>query len=142
MDHEELERKAMEALLAGDGPILEALRMQYSMATIERREFTGVGFFTHFIVQAHAPKVAPSDFVLADVRLLLNEETSADVMLFVHNGLMHVLEGVAHIGTWPNPVEQLSVNYLVRDRGSNSKFTTSNTRDLVAMRHLGHWQEK
>jgi hypothetical protein len=42
------ERIILDALLAGRTPELAALRAQAEIATVERREMSGVGFFTTF----------------------------------------------------------------------------------------------
>jgi hypothetical protein len=68
---EELERAVMEALLAGDDPRLAALRKQYATATVRDRQFSGVGFFTDFQVQASIEKATPSNFELGDHFLLV-----------------------------------------------------------------------
>jgi hypothetical protein len=46
----ELEAAAMNLLLAGDIPLLQILRTQLEASTVTNREYTGVGFFTHFQV--------------------------------------------------------------------------------------------
>ena len=47
-DINDFEKKALDALLAGNHPVLEALRTQINLLSVSEREFTGVGFFTHF----------------------------------------------------------------------------------------------
>jgi len=50
MNHEEFEKKAMDMLLEGSDPKLVILKTQYASATVIKRDFTGVGFFTRFNV--------------------------------------------------------------------------------------------
>ena len=46
----ELEDKVMMLLLAGEDPILDALRDQLNRSMVKSREFTGFGFYTTFTV--------------------------------------------------------------------------------------------
>ena len=93
----------MEALLAGDDPRLAALRKQYATATVRDRQFSGVGFFTDFQVQASIEKTTPSNFELGDHFLLELEglQHGAGVVLFVRNGVIETLEGYCFGETWP-----------------------------------------
>jgi hypothetical protein len=43
-----LESAVLDTLFAGDHPVLAALRTQLARSDVSSREFTGVGFFTHF----------------------------------------------------------------------------------------------
>jgi hypothetical protein len=63
----ELEGILLDALLVGDDPMLEMLRKQYATTVVSSREFTGVGFFTNFMVAEAAPRVNPPNFDIRDV---------------------------------------------------------------------------
>ena len=47
----------MGMLLAGEHPALAVLRDQLAAAEVIEREFSGVGFFTHFRVPACSPRL-------------------------------------------------------------------------------------
>jgi hypothetical protein len=53
----EMERRALDMLLAGDKPELAVFRAQLNAATVASRKFTGVGFFTRLSVSAELPRV-------------------------------------------------------------------------------------
>ena len=51
----EMEKRALEMLLAGADDRLAVLRSQLSSASVASREMTGVGFFTNFSIPADVP---------------------------------------------------------------------------------------
>ena len=52
------ETRLLDACLAGDDPILAALRAQAAAATVARREHTGDGVRTYFEVPGDCPAVS------------------------------------------------------------------------------------
>jgi hypothetical protein len=63
-----LEHDLMNALLAGDDPVLEVLRRQYAAASVTKRDYTGSGFFTYFSIPPGVPLApSPSGLHLRDV---------------------------------------------------------------------------
>ncbi len=53
-----LERAVLAKLLAGDHPILAALRSQSEDARLASREYTGAGFYCRFSVPSDVPRLA------------------------------------------------------------------------------------
>lgn len=96
----------MTALLAGDDPLLEALRAQYAVATVREREMTGSGFVTRFEVPATAPRIARKLLHLDDLQVELEgANTPADCALHIHEGRLRSLESFVYDGDFPeNPV--------------------------------------
>jgi hypothetical protein len=85
----ELEHTLIEALLAGDDPMLEALRKQFAAASVSQRDFTGVGFFSHFKVAKILSPVTPANFDISDVFIEFeNAESGAMAVLAVRNGMI------------------------------------------------------
>lgn len=102
MTLEEFERQIMSALLAGDDPILEALRDQYAQATVRDRERTATGFVTRFDVPASAPAVERKLLHLDDLQVELEgADTPADTSVHVHNGRLKSLECFVYDGAFP-----------------------------------------
>jgi hypothetical protein len=56
---DELEKRALEMLLAGADDRLAILRSQLNAATITHREMSGVGFFTHFSIPQDVALLVP-----------------------------------------------------------------------------------
>jgi hypothetical protein len=102
MTLEEFERAVMAGLLAGEDPLLKALREQYAAATVRDREVTGTGFVTRFEVP---PDVAPIDrklLHLDDLQVeLAGASTPADTSVHVHNGRLRSLECFVYDGSFP-----------------------------------------
>lgn len=102
-----------EALLAGDLPLLDALRSQWRAATFESRELSGVGFFLNVTIPHSTPRVAPSNFELGDVYF---ETTSlphgGGAVLFVRDGVITMLEAYTHDGEWPANFASFTLRYF------------------------------
>ena len=108
------ERAVMEKHLAGDHPVLAALRCQLPNCAVSRRDFTGHGFFAHLDVGAGALPVAKCRprLVLSDVGATVPElRLGAGFALFIHDGLLSVLEGFTYGETWPAEVTRFSLFY-------------------------------
>ena len=102
MTSDEFEVQVMTALLAGDHPILEALRQQYAAATVRGREKTATGFITHFDVPRSNPPIERKLLHLDDLQLqLAGAATPADASVHVHNGRLRSLECFIYDGAFP-----------------------------------------
>lgn len=102
MTIEEFEAQVMTALLAGDHPIMEALRQQYAAATVRGRETTATGFVTHFDVPPSVPPIERKLLHLDDLQLqLAGAATPADTSVDVHNGRLRSFECFVYDGAFP-----------------------------------------
>src|SRR5712691_3700406 len=120
----QLEETVMRLLLSGDEPALAALRMQYEVAEVESIEFSGVGAFVNYRVPNSAPLASPTNFVLDDVELELEQlEHSAAVLLFVRDGKLSMLEFAAIVGPWPKEPRIRKLGYLAAQPAGPNAFT-------------------
>ena len=93
------------------GELYCTLREHLAHASVSRREFTGVGFATHFTVPSDAPvrrdlsETAIYD-VGADIRGLTH---GASFVLFIRDGVLSFLEGVTTTGDWPEDTDDFRV---------------------------------
>jgi hypothetical protein len=102
MTIEEFEHAVMSALLAGDDPMLEALRMQYAAATVRDREKNVSGFVTRFEVPASVAPIERKLLHLDDLQVqLAGASTPADTSVHVHNGRLRSLECFVYEGGFP-----------------------------------------
>lgn len=102
MTVEEFERAVMTALLAGDDPLLEALRNQYAAATVRDREITSTGFITRFELPPDVPPIERKLLHLDDLQVELEGgKTPADTSVHVHNGRLRSLECFVYDGSFP-----------------------------------------
>lgn len=101
---EEFEQAVMQKLLEQDTPINTILYEQYKQATVVKRDFTGVGFFTDFIVPKTAPSITePVAHGYGDVQCSINGiDCFGGFVLFIENGVMACLEGYSYGHEWPN----------------------------------------
>jgi hypothetical protein len=131
MTSEEFERQVMAALLAGDDPLLEALRRQYAVATVRDREKTATGFVTRFEVPAGAAPIERKLLHLDDLQVQLEgAATPADTSVHVHNGRLRSLECFVYDGAFPaSPVITAAWYY------GTEKFPGI-TPELMAERHV------
>lgn len=112
MTLEQFERQVMAALLAGDDPLLEALRAQYAAATVRDREVTAAGFVTRFDVPDSAPEIDRKLLHLDDLQVqLAGAATPADPSVHVYNGRLKSLECFVYDGTFPESPEIQSAWY-------------------------------
>ncbi len=111
-----LERAVVRKLLAGDHPVLAALRRQANSSRLTRRQKTGVGFFCDFQIQDEAPAV-DQDFELGDLHAEVEGlEHGAGFVLFVRGGRLTLLEGFSYDEPWPDEIRSFSLRYLDPDR--------------------------
>jgi hypothetical protein len=117
----------MQKFLDGDEPVLAILRQQLERATVIRREFTGVGFWTFFAVDPSAPRIPGgksfnlSD-VLADIEGLRH---GTGFVLFVVDGALNQLEAFTYAEPWPEPAFKL---------GYHVGYRMEQERDRAALR--------
>ena len=110
----ELERTVVEMLLAGDQPILAVLRAQFDRANVAQREFSGVGFFTHFEIPPDVPRLrGRRSFELGDVHAdIPGLSVGVDFILFIREGAIDFLEGFTYgDDRWPDKIEQYTLCY-------------------------------
>jgi hypothetical protein len=115
MQHEikfkDFELKVMTKLLEGDDPVLLALRKQYAKAIVEKRKFTGVGFYSDFYFKEQIePVEICKNFTFGDVTGTINDIV-IDFVLFIRNGKIAMLEGFSFGVPWPEHIYTLELEY-------------------------------
>ncbi len=104
-----LERAVLELMLDKEGEPYETIRKQLGLATVERREYSGVGFFTHFRYPPSIQRTLPNMHV-NDVGMdLPGVEHGAGFLLFVRNGVAEMLEGYTYGEYWPERTDDFRV---------------------------------
>lgn len=102
MNIEEFERAVMAGLLAGDDPLLKALREQYAASSVRGREMTTTGFVTRFEVPPGVAAIDRKLMHLDDLQIELEgAHTPADTSVHVHNGRLRSLECFVYEGAFP-----------------------------------------
>ena len=117
----DLESSVLEMLLDGDRPVLAALREQARCCSVEKREFSGVGFFADLHVPRDVPSAAvPTDgprITLGDVYAEAESlEHGAGFVLFVEDGRLDMLEGFTYDEPWPEDLGRVSLAYVEPNR--------------------------
>jgi len=133
-----LERRLATLLAGGDMPALSVLRQQLTSAVVTEREYSGVGFFTHFQVAPDAPRLPVARWVIGDVGFTLQgHEHPAGALLFVDGGVVSMLEGFSYADEdWPAEPEVSLATYTTRGNRTVSGHTIEpvGTRDLAWLR--------
>jgi hypothetical protein len=107
-----LESAVLDKMLAKSGEPFDTIRDQLAHASISSRKFTGVGFFTHFMIPSEAPvrrnlARAEIDGVGAKIPGL---QDGAGFLLFIRDGVISFLEGYTYgDASWPDPITEFSV---------------------------------
>lgn len=107
-----LEKAVLERLLAGEHPVLAALRIQAERGKLASREHTGVGVFCNFAIPRDAPRITSHKrIVFGDVHARIDGlEYGAGFLVFVIDGYLGLLEGYSFDGEpWPEVVGQFAL---------------------------------
>jgi hypothetical protein len=121
----------MQALLAGDDPLLETLRRQYAVATVREREVTPNGFITRFEVPPSVPAIDRKLLHLDDLQVELEgAKTPVDTALNVYSGRLRSLECSVYDGAFPESPTITAAWYY------GTKRHAGITEELVAERDL------
>lgn len=121
------ERAVMEKLLEGEDEVLSILREQLEVIVVDKRELTGVGFYTTFSVPENARclRARPS-FKFGDVIAKIPElNHGAGFLLYVEGGALHMLEGYTYDEPWPQLVHSFGLSYV-----------SGGQRDMKALRDI------
>ena len=123
----------MEFTLRGEHPALEVLREQLATATVSRREYTGVGFFTSFVIPesvARLPSVGR--MVIGDVYADVTElQHGAGFLVFVESGALDVLECFISEDTWPVEAHIQRLYYVHPKEPGSGSLVEAEQRDLI-----------
>jgi hypothetical protein len=128
----EIERQAMEFLLRGDHPVLAVLRDQAALAHVAKRNFTGVGFFTHFDLRSTAARLSSRRrIVIGDVSAdVARVQHGAGFLLFVEDGLIDMLECFTYDDAWPTDATLTRLYYHRPKHGDGGAVVETTDRDL------------
>jgi len=108
-----LEGAVIRKLLDGDDETLAILRTQAEALKVLDREFTGVGFYTKISAPPELERTNKRSLVFGDVEAEIPElENGAGFLLYVENGLLHMLEGYTYGSErWPEQVTSFKLRY-------------------------------
>jgi hypothetical protein len=118
-----LEKEALAMLASGDDPRFAVLRQQLTVCEVVRREFTGVGFFTHLAVPPSAPRLpigadkASIGGVNAEVP---NMQRGIGFVLFITDGVLDTLEAFTYDEPWPDDLKDFDLRYFM---GEHPQFS-------------------
>lgn len=106
-----LEKAVLDAMLDKPGEPFETVRKQLAHATIAKREFSGVGFFTDFVLPAHAPvrRDLPNTEYGANAEFP-SLQHGAGFVLFIRDGVVSMLEGFTYDEPWPTNTDEFKVH--------------------------------
>ena len=123
---EEIQRRIMAMLLAGDLPVLGPLRAQYEHAAITYDGFSGSGFDAYFAIPDELPRADPANLELHDVEFQLEgAEHPGAVLLFVRAGCLDMLEVFNWADDWPENPKLARLNYMEPVRPWSDPFSVS-----------------
>jgi hypothetical protein len=128
----EMEQRALEMLLAGDNAELAVLRAQLKGAAVGRREFTGVGFFTHLSVPATLARLkGRARLVLGDLYAEVSGlKHPAGFLLFVKDGAIDLLECFIVDDHWPDDATLRRPYYVRPAIPGGSSLIETKERDV------------
>ncbi|MGE0267963.1 MAG: hypothetical protein AB7S78_05870 [Candidatus Omnitrophota bacterium] len=110
----EFEKELMSRILEGESLFLKILREQFSMSSLKKREYTGAGVFTFFLLPDNAPKVSsPDSFQFGDAEIeMIGLKHGAGCIVFVKNGLIDFLEVYSFEEDFPKVVREFKISNI------------------------------
>lgn len=110
----DIEYQVLRLLLAGDDPVLVTLRNQAEQIIVKKREYTGSGFYTEFLLPNNITRVPnKKSFKFGNVAAKISGlKHGAGFLLYVKDGVLEMLEGYSYEETWPEIIETFEVYYL------------------------------
>ena len=128
----ELEQEILHMLVAGNHPDLACLRNQLSLATLERREMSGVGFFTTLSLPEGAPRLTGRrSLVIGDVYAeITGLEHWAGFLLFIKDCAMDFLECFIVDDQWPEFASLQRAFYVHHPTPATREVVETKERDL------------
>ena len=107
-----IEKAVLKKMLIGSFPILIQLRNQLELCTIGKRELTGFGFYTTFVVPENIHRDKGNDFKIGDVfGRIAGVDNGAGFLLYVKNGVLDMLEGYSYDEPWPSSIDEFELSY-------------------------------
>jgi len=115
-----LEKTVLDAMLDMPGEPFDTVRKQLTHAAIAKREFSGVGFFTYFIVPPDAPvrRDLPNKEISHVGAQFPSLQHGAGFVLFIRDGVISMLEGFTYDEPWPTNTD----NFKVHKRDGDQVF--------------------
>jgi hypothetical protein len=129
----EMEKRALEMLLAGADERLTILRSQANSATVDRREMSGAGFFTHLSIPLDVPRLVPGPkrLVIGDVYAeVTGLQYPAGFLLFVDDGALNFLECFIVDDRWPETATLRRPYYVHPAAPGKASLVETKERDL------------
>lgn len=112
------EGEILNWLLAGEEPVLNALRRQFTRATVLYKVFTGHGIYINFhlpsdVIPLHKEFRVKPRFCFGDVEASIPSlEYGAHFLLWVEDGLLASLEGFTYDESYPQEISSYQLRYL------------------------------
>ncbi|MBC7852116.1 MAG: hypothetical protein IAF94_01665 [Pirellulaceae bacterium] len=129
-----LELHVMEFALQGEHPALEVMREQFAAATVPRREYTGVGIFTHFAIPDSVRRLPSTGrIVVGDVYAEVPDlQCPVGFLVFFDRGILSMLECyTCCVETWPEEAFNLRLYYVHPKELGSPSLVEIEQRDLV-----------
>lgn len=113
MDFSDLERATIESILVKPVDGMEVVRRQFACASVSKRDYTGVGFFTRLSVPQSVPPVPAGSTELHDALFrgrFARVKSDPEELILFHlyiddDGYLCQLEAVTTLHDWPDESE-------------------------------------
>ena len=113
MQLSDFEKLVLSALIEGDAE-QATLTEQLASATVEKRDYTGVGLYTKLIIDSRTPRLErPGRYVEEIPKTHLTHpalSAGAGAMLWLSDGRADTLECYTYEGDWPSDESQFSIS--------------------------------
>lgn len=112
------EIEVVNRILDGRDAVLEALSQQFKLATVESREYTGVGIYVNFSLPETIKGVdeqlgVKARFCFGDVGAKVDVQQEVGFLLWVIKGKLAFLEGYTYGDEkWPSTIAEYNLYYF------------------------------
>jgi len=120
--------EVIERLLEGESDTIKTLKEQFKNSKIKKEEYTGSGFFIHYFIDPEEERLKIKDIEISSICKINNTSSIYDIILFIRNGAIDFLEGVAFGDEkFPNKIE----SYQLVPSEEDIKRLIKNNKNLI-----------
>lgn len=111
MEQSDFEKKVVFKLLDYDNDVFRKLKKQYLNSMIIKREFTGCGFFTYFLIPDELRLGCLKGEIHDVIATLKNSPDTYVFRLVIDDGMIDVLEGFSMFGEWKKTYDDVILSF-------------------------------
>lgn len=123
MDIKQFGNEILKELLEGDSEEIKILRKQFENSNLKKFEYTGHGFFIHYVVDPDEEMIDKRNVEIGGLCRINDSDELYDIILFIRGGFIDFLEGsVFGNGNFPKEISSYEFEPLEDNIEKLKKF--------------------